>query len=91
MTPLRLLQHQDTDGRRRLILAEGEVACFLSGPATTRELALLAIDKGSTLGDTARARRTEETTDLEAELEAGRLLPAIDHPDRHACSLPAQA
>lgn len=81
MTPLRLLQHQDTDGRRRLILAEGEVACFLSGPATTRELALLAIDKGSTLGDTARARRTEETTDLEAELEAGRLLPAIDHPD----------
>lgn len=81
MTPLRLLQHQDTDGRRRLILAEGEVACFLSGPATTRELALLAIDKGSTLGDTARARRTVETTDLEAELEAGRLLPAIDHPD----------
>lgn len=81
MTPLRLLQHQDTDGRRRLILAEGEVACFLSGPATTRELALLAIDKGTTLGDTARARRTVETTDLEAELEAGRLLPAIDHPD----------
>jgi len=81
MTHLRLLQHQDTDGRRRLILAEGEEACFLSAPATTRELALFAIGEASTLADAARARRTAETADLEAELAAGRLLPAIDHPD----------
>ena len=81
MTHVRLLQHKDTDGRRRLILAEGDEACFLSGPATTRELALLAIGECSTLADAARAGRTAETVDLEAELNAGRLLPAIDHPD----------
>lgn len=81
MTPLRLLQHQDASGRRRLILAEGDEAVFLSGPETTRELALLAIGEGSTLAQSAKARRTSETIDLAAELEAGRLLPAIDHPD----------
>lgn len=81
MNHLRLLQHQDADGHRRLILAEDDEAVFLSGPATTRELALLAIGEGSTLADAARSRRTDETPNLAAELDAGRLLPAIDHPD----------
>ena len=81
MTHLRLLQHQAADGRRRLILAEGDGAVFLSGPATTRDLALLAIGEGSTLAQSAQSRRTAETADLAAELEDGRLLPAIDHPD----------
>ena len=81
MTHLRLLQHQDSDGRRRLILADGEAAVFLSAPETTFELALLAIGEGVSLAVAARARRTDEGVDLAAALAGGRLLPAIDHPD----------
>lgn len=77
----RLLQHRAPDGRRRLILAEDNAACFLSGPATMRELAPAAIAAGRTLADAAHAHRTSGTADLVAGLEAGRLLAAIDHPD----------
>lgn len=76
-----LLQHRREDGSRRLILVEDGEAVFLSGPATTRELALAAIAAGRSLADMARERRTDERADPRAELEAGRLLPAIDHPD----------
>jgi hypothetical protein len=79
--PPRLLQHRGHDGRRRLILAEGDAAFFLSGPTSTRELAQEAIAHGLSLADAARGHRTEEAADMVAELEAGRLLPAIDHDD----------
>jgi hypothetical protein len=81
MTHARLLQHRGLDGRRRVILAEDGAAHFLAGPATNRELALAAIAEGVSLADAARTRRTSEAADLAAELAAGRLLPAIDHPD----------
>jgi hypothetical protein len=81
MTHARLLQHRGADGRRRVILAEAQAAHVLASPATTRELALAAIGEGVALIEAARARRTSETVDLAAELAAGRLLPAIDHPD----------
>jgi hypothetical protein len=81
MTYARLLQHRAPDGRRRVILAQDD-ARFLSGLATTRELALAALDAGVTLADAARARLTDEAADLAVELAAGRLLPAIDHPDQ---------
>jgi hypothetical protein len=81
MSFTRLLQHRGDDGRRRVILAEGDSACFLDGVETTRALALEAIARGTTLADAASARRTDETVDLAAELDAKRLLPAIDHED----------
>lgn len=81
MTCNRLLQHRDADGRRRVILAEGDRAVFLSEVESTRALALAAIKAGSSLLDAAAARRTDETVDIAAELSAGRLLPAIDHDD----------
>jgi len=81
MTSVRLLQHRSADGRRSVILAEGDGAFYLSGPATVRELALEAIAHGTTLADAARAHRTGDAVDLRAELDAGRLLPAIDHAD----------
>lgn len=81
MTLIRLLQHRAADGRRRLILAEGDRAQFLSGPTTTRELANEAIAQKLTLADAARTHRTGEAVDPGAELAAGRLLPAIDHAD----------
>jgi len=81
MTHLRLLQHRDIDGRRRVILAEDDRAVFLAGPETTLALANDAIAAGQSLADAARARATDEAVDLFAELDAGRLLAAIDHPD----------
>jgi hypothetical protein len=81
MTSLRLLQHRDIEGRRRVILAEGDAAHVITGVETTRDLALAAIAAGTSLVETTRAHRGDETVDLAAELAAGRLLPAIDHPD----------
>ncbi len=80
MTHARLLQHRQPDGTRRVILAE-EDAHVLTGVATTRELAALAIAAGTSLLDAARARRSDETVDPAAALAAGELLPAIDHAD----------
>ncbi|VXC52769.1 AraD1 family protein [Sphingomonas sp. 8AM] len=81
MTDTRLLQHRGDDGRRRVILAEGDRAVFLTGVATTRELALAAIAAGTTLAEAAAQRRSDEAVDIAAELDAGHLLPAIDHED----------
>lgn len=81
MTDTRLLQHRDADGRRRLILAEGGSAVLLSGPSTVLELAHYAIGRDLLLADAAREHRTDEAIDLDAALEAGRLLAAVDHPD----------
>ena len=81
MTSPRLLQHRDADGRRRVILADGEGAHFLDGVDTTRALALAAIAAGSPLAAAAAARRSADPVDLAAELAAGNLLPAIDHDD----------
>ena len=81
MTAMRLLQQRAGDGGRRVILAEDDRAVFLDGPATVLALAQAAIAQGRTLADTARAHRTDEAVDLAAELAAGRLLAAIDHPD----------
>ena len=80
MTAARLLQQRLPDGTRRVILAE-EAAHVLTGVATTRDLAQTAIAEGVSLLDAARARRSDESVDLMAALEAGELLPAIDHPD----------
>lgn len=80
MTAARLLQQRLSDGTRRVILAE-DAAYVLTGVATTRELAQAAIAEGTSLLAAAQARRSDETVDLTAALEAGELLPAIDHPD----------
>ena len=80
MTAARLLQQRLPDGTRRVILAE-EAAHVLTGVATTRALAQAAIAEGVSLLDAARARRSDDSVDLVAALEAGELLPAIDHLD----------
>lgn len=77
----RLLQHLAEDGTRSVILAEGDRAHFVNGVASTRELALAAISAGTTLLDAAHAAGLGEAVDPAAELEAGRLLAPIDHPD----------
>lgn len=81
MTYLRLLQHRSADGARSVILAEGDVAHFLPGVATTRELAQRAIAGGTTLAEAAKACGQGEAVDISAELAAGNLLAPIDHED----------
>ncbi|RDE07238.1 AraD1 family protein [Sphingomonas aracearum] len=81
MTHLRLMQHREADGTRRVILAEAAGARFLTGVASVRELALTAIAEGTSLATAAQARVGDQAADPAAELAAGRLLPAIDHPD----------
>lgn len=77
----RLLQHLAEDGTRSVILAEGDRAHFINGVASTRELALAAIAAGTTLIEAAHAAGLGDAVDPAAELEAGRLLAPIDHPD----------
>ena len=77
----RLLQHLAEDGTRSVILAEDDKAHFLNGVASTRELALNAIASGTSLIEAARASGLGALVDPAAELEAGRLLAPIDHPD----------
>ncbi|NJC34120.1 hypothetical protein GGR88_001594 [Sphingomonas jejuensis] len=81
MTSTRLLQHRDADGRRRVILADGDEAVFIDGPSTTLELAQAALKDGVTLADAARQRRSADRIDLDEALAAGTLLSSIDHPD----------
>jgi len=81
MTYPRLLQHRAESGERRLVLAEDGAAVFLTGTATTLELATQAIVANSTIKEVARSVASAETVDLATELAAGRFLPAIDHPD----------
>ena len=78
---VRLLQHRDDDGRRRVVLADGDHACFLADATTVRALAWDAIATGRSLADAAAARRTDDTVDIAAALAAGRLCCAIDHDD----------
>jgi hypothetical protein len=78
---LRLIQHRSDNGTRTVLLADGDTTVRLSGVTTTRDLALAAIADGTSLAEAADARRTDESVDLHAELAAGRLLAAIDHPD----------
>ena len=77
----RLLQHRADDGTRTVLLADDDGAAILAGVASVRELALAAIAEGASLADAARSRLTGRRLDLPAELAAGRLLAAIDHPD----------
>ena len=81
MTYSRILQHRSADGSRRLVLAEGDAAHFLSEAESVRALAAEAIAAGSTLLDRARGLLTTESLDLAAEYDADRFLPAIDHGD----------
>lgn len=77
----RLIQHKASNGLRRVIFAEGSDAFYLIGAVSTRELATEATARRMTLLDLARKRVSDEAADLAAELDAGALLPAIDHAD----------
>jgi len=78
---MRLLQHRDDDGRRRVIVADEETAGFVRGVETVRDLALGSISAGSGLSQAVRDLGLDGAVDLMEALDSGRLLSPIDHPD----------
>lgn len=78
---MRLLQHRDEAGRRRVIAADEHGAAFVRGVESVRALASEAIAASTGLAETVRHRGVEDAVDLRDALEAGRLLAPIDHED----------
>jgi hypothetical protein len=64
-----------------VIAAQAGEARFVKQAADVRSLALQAIERGETLAQAVTALGLGETVDLHTELEAGRLIAPIDHPD----------
>lgn len=78
---MRLLQHRDSNGRRRVIVAEEAEARFVGDIETVRDLAWRAITTGAGLSGVVRHLGVEEAVDLAEALDAGRLIAPIDHDD----------
>src|SRR5881275_2079469 len=78
---LRLLQHRSAEGERSVIADDGQSARFLEGVSSTRELALQAIETEATLADLVAQLGGGVQVDIAAELDAGRIIVPIDHPD----------
>ena len=64
-----------------MIADDGSSARFVKDIASTRELALKAIEAGASLAETISRLGLGEEVDPSAELAAGRLIAPIDHPD----------
>jgi hypothetical protein len=78
---LRLLQHRADDGKRSVVADDGHSARLVSDVASTRELALQAIETGASLGEAVSSLGFGPEINLDAELAAGRIIAPIDHPD----------
>src|SRR5947209_17349565 len=78
---LRLLQHRAADGKRSVIADDGGSARFVNGVTSTRELALQAIESGSSLADAISRLGLGQEVDPATELAADRIIAPIDHED----------
>ena len=81
MNALRLLQHRDADGNRSVIADDGHSARIIEGVASTRELALRAIEAGVGLAEMVQRCGLGVEVDTLAEMAAGRIIAPIDHED----------
>lgn len=78
---MRLVQVQTADGNRHVGLVEEQQVQLLLGVASTRELALQAIDEGRDLATQVDSYRRGERLDYRKLLEEQRILSPLDHPD----------
>lgn len=79
---LRLIQLTLAEGIRAVAsLSEDGSAKLVRGAGSVRELALKAIDQGSSLRAAVTAAGEGDDVDVAAALAAGRILPPIDHED----------
>jgi len=82
---MRLIQFEDQAGHRRVGVVEGAQVQPVRSVSSTRELALAAIRAGRGLVDEVLARGTDTGVDYAQLLEAGRVLPPLDHEDPAHC------
>ena len=78
---LRLLQHRAANGTRSVIADDGESARFVKGVASTRELAMRAIEDGIGLGECVARSGLGQEVDPAEQLALGRIAAPIDHHD----------
>jgi hypothetical protein len=81
MNTLRLMQRRADDGTRSVIADDGNSVRLVNGVTSTRDLALRAIEVGTSLAEMISRLGVGAECDPSAELAAGRLLAPIDHPD----------
>ncbi len=82
---MRLVQFENDAGQRQVGRIEGDRLHVLRNTASTRELALAAIDNQRGLQQEALARGSDSSLDYPRLLEQGRVLPPLDHPDPAHC------
>lgn len=82
---MRLIQFETASGQRHVGVIEGDQVQVVNATATTRELALAAIAARRCLQDEVQARGSEPGPSYQALLEAGRVLPPLDHADPAHC------
>ncbi|GBL54660.1 hypothetical protein SAMN05216577_102322 [Pseudomonas citronellolis] len=83
---MRLIQFLTDQGCRRVGVVEGQQVETLRDCSSTRELALAAIRADRSLVDEVLARGSEPCAETYAQLlEAGRVLPPLDHEDPAHC------
>lgn len=79
---VRLVQLRSADGARAVAVADDSGDAWrIEGCTTTRELALMSIERELTLEALARQAASAERIDLERALSEQRILAPIDHPD----------
>ena len=81
MNLLRLMQHRAGDGTRSVLADDGNSVRLIQGVASTRELAMRAIEAGVGLSEMIARLGLGQEVDPAAELAAGRLIAPIDHDD----------
>ncbi|WP_312155407.1 AraD1 family protein [Pseudomonas sp.] len=82
---MRLIQFEDQAGQRRVGVIEGAQVRTLRATSSTRELALAAIRSGHGLVEEVLARGSDAGPDYAGLLQAGRVLPPLDHEDPAHC------
>ncbi|MGZ0702216.1 AraD1 family protein [Pseudomonas piscis] len=82
---MRLVQFESDAGQRQVGRVEGDRLHVLRNTASTRELALAAIDNQRGLQQEALARGSDSSLDYARLLEQGRVLAPLDHPDPAHC------
>ncbi|MHA3979230.1 AraD1 family protein [Halovulum sp. GXIMD14794] len=82
---VRLIQYEAADGQRAVGRVMNDGVHPIDGVATTRDLALRAIEEKKPLVELVDALTTETAEDYDALVSSDRVLPPIDHPDPAHC------